>query len=228
MNNNAGPGQTKNSLFGSTANTAPSAFGQTQAQTQATPFGGTPSAFGATASQPQQATGGFGLFGAAPAASSSFKSSFAPPAQSLFGSTSTQQPTPAFWTNNQATSSFGGFGGFGNTSTGGAFGTRPTEPSPVSTDGTAANRNTDADKVSTLHDNEDFEEIEGPSSLTDPTTVVFETPIAISFTVHGQSTIPSDGDNHQVAVAVLPFTAKISYVVIPRIDPRVFLQVSCC
>jgi len=226
VNNNVGPGQTKNNLFGSTANTAPPAFGQTQSQVQPNnPFGGTASAFGATTLQPRPTTGGLGFFGTGPSPST-FGSTFGPQ-QSKFGLTPTQQPAPAFGTNTQASSSFGSFGGFGSGSTG-TFGASSTEPPPASTDGAAANKNTEADKGSTLHGTEDFEEIEGPSSFTDPTTVVFETPIAISFTVHGQSTIPSDGDNHQVAVAVLPFTANISYVVIPRIDPRVFLQVSRC
>lgn len=73
-------------------------------------------------------------------------------------------------------------------------------------------------------DDDDFEDLEVPGTITEPTTVVSETPMAISFTVHGESTIPSDGVEHQVSVAVLPFQAKISYVSIPRIDPRVFLQ----
>jgi len=217
---NVGPGQTKNGLFESAANTTTSSFGQTQ-PTKA--FGSTLPAFGATTSQP---TGGSGLFGAAPA-SNTFGNAFGSQAQSVFGSTptSTQQPTPAFGIKTQAPSSFGKFGGFGSTSTGGAFGASSTEPPPASTDGSAANKNTDAHKGSTLHNTKDSE---SPSSFTDPTTIVFETPIANSFTVHGKLTIPSDGDNHQVTVAVLPFTAKILYVVIPRIDPRVFLKVNCC
>ncbi|KAF8903751.1 hypothetical protein CPB84DRAFT_1728192 [Gymnopilus junonius] len=73
-------------------------------------------------------------------------------------------------------------------------------------------------------DEDDFEEIHGPAPITEPTTIVSETPVAVSFSVHGESTIPSDGIEHQVSVAVLPFKAKISYITIPRIDPRVFLQ----
>jgi hypothetical protein len=79
------------------------------------------------------------------------------------------------------------------------------------------------------HANEDLDEefeefIEGPDS--DPITIVTETPMAIAFSVNGESNIPSDGVDHQVSVAVLPFSAKISYIAIPRIDPRVFLQVT--
>jgi hypothetical protein len=75
-------------------------------------------------------------------------------------------------------------------------------------------------------DEDDFEDLEGPGAISEPTTVVSETPMAISFSVHGESTIPSDGVEHQASVAVLPFQAKVSYISIPRIDPRVFLQVN--
>ena len=75
-------------------------------------------------------------------------------------------------------------------------------------------------------DEDDFEDLEGPGAIAEPTTVVSETPMAISFSVHGESTIPSDGVEHQASVAVLPFQAKVSYISIPRIDPRVFLQVN--
>ncbi|PPQ84015.1 hypothetical protein CVT25_000561 [Psilocybe cyanescens] len=71
---------------------------------------------------------------------------------------------------------------------------------------------------------DEYEEVGGPGAIAEPTTVVSETPVAISFSVHGESTIPSDGVEHQVSVAVLPFEATISYICIPRIDPRVFLQ----
>lgn len=76
-------------------------------------------------------------------------------------------------------------------------------------------------------DPDQFEEIELPNTISEPTTVVTETPMAISFSVHGESTIPSDGVYHRVSVAVLPFEAKISYVSIPRIEPQIYLQVSC-
>ena len=82
-----------------------------------------------------------------------------------------------------------------------------------------------ANAVLLPEDDDDFEDLEGPGAITEPTTVVSETPMAISFSVHGESTIPSDGVEHQASVAVLPFQAKISYISIPRIDPRVFLQV---
>ncbi|KAF5379823.1 hypothetical protein D9615_005794 [Tricholomella constricta] len=69
-----------------------------------------------------------------------------------------------------------------------------------------------------------FEEIAAPDPTTEPTTFVNETPVAISFSITGESTIPSDGIDHQVSVAVLPLEAKVSYVTIPRIEPRVYLH----
>ncbi|KAH0585650.1 hypothetical protein H2248_008872 [Termitomyces sp. 'cryptogamus'] len=59
---------------------------------------------------------------------------------------------------------------------------------------------------------------------TEPMTSVSETPVAVSFSITGKSTIPSDGIEHQVSVAILPFEAEISYVVIPRIESSVYLQ----
>ncbi len=74
-----------------------------------------------------------------------------------------------------------------------------------------------------------FEEIVLPDGSTtseaEVSTSVTETPFAISYSVEGKSTIPSDGIEHQVAVAVLPFQSSTSYVTVPRIDPRLFLQV---
>ncbi|KAG6877251.1 hypothetical protein C0992_010442 [Termitomyces sp. T32_za158] len=71
---------------------------------------------------------------------------------------------------------------------------------------------------------ETFEEISAMGISTEPMTFVNETPVAVFFSITGKSTIPSDGVEHQVSVAILPFEAKISYVVIPRIEPRVYLQ----
>jgi len=80
---------------------------------------------------------------------------------------------------------------------------------------------------SALPDEDDFEDVSSPGTTAgvEPTTVVSETPIAISFSVHGESTIPSDDVVHQVVIALLPFEATISYISVPRIEPRVYLQV---
>ena len=60
-----------------------------------------------------------------------------------------------------------------------------------------------------------------------PLSFVAETPpTAISHLITGKSTILSDGVEHQVSVAVLRFDMKISHVTVPRIDPRVYLQVT--
>ncbi|KAG6872729.1 hypothetical protein C0995_007132 [Termitomyces sp. Mi166 len=67
---------------------------------------------------------------------------------------------------------------------------------------------------------EAFEEISATEVISEPTTFVNETPVAISFSITGESTIPSDGLEHQVSVSILAFEAKISYVAIPRIEPR--------
>lgn len=93
---------------------------------------------------------------------------------------------------------------------------------------------------------DDFEEVHISSAASDPGpgdiplsqshTVVTETPVAISYSVEGQVTIPSDGVKHQVGVAVLIFGSengkragdedvRIEYGVIPRIDTRVYLDV---
>ncbi|KAJ7199003.1 hypothetical protein GGX14DRAFT_664691 [Mycena pura] len=71
---------------------------------------------------------------------------------------------------------------------------------------------------------EEFEEIAIPGAQSGPTTIVTETPLAVSYAVDGATTVPSDGTAHQVIVAVLPFEAKISHICTPRIDPRVYLQ----
>jgi hypothetical protein len=68
-----------------------------------------------------------------------------------------------------------------------------------------------------------FEEITIPTP--EPTTVVTESPLSVSYTVEGESTIPSDGLAHQVSVAVLSFESKVTYVCCPKIEARVYLQV---
>jgi uncharacterized protein (TIGR02231 family) len=77
-----------------------------------------------------------------------------------------------------------------------------------------------------ITDGEDnFEDVVIPGPFSEPTTVVSESPLAISYAVEGKSSIPSDGVAHQVSIAVLPFEAKITYVAIPRLQPNVYLQV---
>ncbi|KAJ7650911.1 hypothetical protein FB45DRAFT_889070 [Roridomyces roridus] len=71
---------------------------------------------------------------------------------------------------------------------------------------------------------DDFEEIAIPEAQAGTTTIVNETPLAISYSVKGMTTVPSDGTAHQVSIAILPFDAKISHICTPRLDPRVYLQ----
>lgn len=70
-----------------------------------------------------------------------------------------------------------------------------------------------------------FEEVASPGAFSEPTTTVSETPLAISYSVEGQSTVPSDGVSHQVSIAVLNFGAKVTHVAHPGMEPIVYLQV---
>ena len=86
---------------------------------------------------------------------------------------------------------------------------------------------TDYGAVDQVEEEEAFEKVGGPAAFLEPATVVSESPLAISYAVDGKSTIPSDGVAHQVSVAVLPFESKVTHVTIPRVQPNVYLQVSC-
>ncbi|KAJ3569897.1 hypothetical protein NP233_g4752 [Leucocoprinus birnbaumii] len=55
---------------------------------------------------------------------------------------------------------------------------------------------------------------------------VTQTPMNLTYAVRGRADIPSDGKDHTVTIAILTFDADIEYVSIPRLDPRVFLQVN--
>lgn len=55
---------------------------------------------------------------------------------------------------------------------------------------------------------------------------VSKSPLSITYTVDGKSTIPSDGDSHKVTVAQLPFEAVISHVTVPRKAALAYLQAS--
>ena len=51
----------------------------------------------------------------------------------------------------------------------------------------------------------------------DLTSVVHESPLALSYHVEGASGVPSDGVPHQVTIAMLPFEAKIQHVTVPKV-----------
>ncbi|KAF7291781.1 hypothetical protein HMN09_01237900 [Mycena chlorophos] len=145
----------------------------------------------------QPATGG--LFGSAPA-----------PGFGAFGGTTTTMP---------ATTLFGG--------------TTPAVPAAATFGGgaptiLAAMPATTALEAPTQEpsSSEEFEEIAIPTAQAGPTTIVTETPLAVSYSVEGKTTVPSDGTAHQVAVASLPFEAQITHICTPRVDARVYLQAS--
>ena len=62
------------------------------------------------------------------------------------------------------------------------------------------------------------------TTLGEPTSVVHESPLALTYHVEGASGVPSDGVPHQVSVAVLPFEAKIMHVTVPKVRPVAYLQ----
>jgi hypothetical protein len=67
-------------------------------------------------------------------------------------------------------------------------------------------------------------ELDGDDSP-EPRTVVSESPFSHTYRVEGKSAIPSDGRDHQVLVAVLPFEANLSYVAFPRVQAVAYVQV---
>jgi uncharacterized protein (TIGR02231 family) len=72
-------------------------------------------------------------------------------------------------------------------------------------------------------DNEATEEL---TPIGEPTSVVHESPLALTYHVEGTSGVPSDGVPHQVSVAVLPFEAKILHVTVPKARPVAYLEAS--
>lgn len=52
-----------------------------------------------------------------------------------------------------------------------------------------------------------------------------KSPVAETYSVEGNSTIPSDGRPHKVSVAQLPFEAAIKHVTVPRQQALVYIQV---
>ncbi|KAF8260764.1 hypothetical protein EI94DRAFT_1833686 [Lactarius quietus] len=71
-------------------------------------------------------------------------------------------------------------------------------------------------------DNTTYEEPTAP--IAEPTTVVHESPLALAYRVEGPSCVPSDGVPHQLAVAVLPFSATVQHVAVPKARPVAYLN----
>ncbi|GLB44778.1 putative protein with domain of unknown function (DUF4139) [Lyophyllum shimeji] len=180
------------------------AFGQAQQQVQ--PQHNPTTAVAGCAPQVQAQAPVFGA-PSVPAPRTTGFSAFGAPASAA--TTSTTVPAQS---QGQSQSAFGGF--FGSA------------PATVASSGTAAD--------------DGFEEIAVPGSDSglaagdgdgagggagaEPTTFVHETPVAISFSIVGKTSIPSDGAEHQVEVAVCEFAGVVSYVCVPRLDARVYLQ----
>jgi uncharacterized protein (TIGR02231 family) len=57
-----------------------------------------------------------------------------------------------------------------------------------------------------------------------PTSVVHESPLSLTYYVEGSSGVPSDGVPHQVSIAILPFEANIQHVTVPKVRPVAYLQ----
>ena len=83
-----------------------------------------------------------------------------------------------------------------------------------------------ADEWQAVETDEDLEEEVLTTALGEPTTLVHESPLALTYHVEGASGVPSDGVPHQVSVAVLPFEAEIMHVTVPKVRPIVYLQAS--
>ena len=62
------------------------------------------------------------------------------------------------------------------------------------------------------------------NTIGESTSVVHESPLALTYHVEGASGVPSDGVPHQVTIAVLPFEAKIQHVTVPKVRPVAYLQ----
>jgi hypothetical protein len=73
-----------------------------------------------------------------------------------------------------------------------------------------------------LSDDEDEEDTSDNANDT-PAKVVTQTPMALTYAVRGKSSIPSDGKEHIVTIAVMSFETDVEYVSVPRVDPRVYL-----
>ena len=63
-------------------------------------------------------------------------------------------------------------------------------------------------------------------SLATPRGVVSKSPLSVTYTVEGKTTIPTDGQSHKVLVGSLPLEATVTHVTTPRKSTVAYLQVS--
>ena len=62
-------------------------------------------------------------------------------------------------------------------------------------------------------------------SLAAPRGIVSKSPLSVTYTVEGKTTIPTDGQSHKVLVANLPLEATVTHVTTPRKSTVAYLQV---
>lgn len=63
-------------------------------------------------------------------------------------------------------------------------------------------------------------------NLPAPRGVVSKSPLSVTYTVEGKTTIPTDEKSHKVLVASLPLEATVTHVTTPRKSTVAYLQVS--
>ncbi|EIM92171.1 uncharacterized protein STEHIDRAFT_46411 [Stereum hirsutum FP-91666 SS1] len=93
-----------------------------------------------------------------------------------------------------------------------------TFPLPDSSNGGSYPENWDED------DDEEGEPGAPEGDSTPASTVINESPLSLSYTVEGRSSIPTDGVAHKVSVAILKFEAKVMHVAVPRVRAQAYLQ----
>jgi uncharacterized protein (TIGR02231 family) len=64
------------------------------------------------------------------------------------------------------------------------------------------------------------------TALGELTSIVHESPLALTYHVDGASDVPSDGTPHQVSIAKLALDANVLHVAVPKVQPVVYLQAS--
>jgi hypothetical protein len=63
-------------------------------------------------------------------------------------------------------------------------------------------------------------------SLAVPRGTISKSPLAVTYTVEGKTTIPTDGQSHKVLVGSLPLEATVTHVTTPRKSTVAYLRVS--
>ena len=63
-------------------------------------------------------------------------------------------------------------------------------------------------------------------SIFAPRGIVSKSPLSVTYTVDGKTTIPTDGQSHKVLVASLSLEATVTHVTTPRKSTVAYLQVS--